>query len=1455
MATIALAFAGQALGASLGGTLFGASTAVAGRFAGAFVGNFIDNLLFAPKLEDQEGARYSETSFTTATEGIAIPRGIGFFRCSGNLIWSSRFKETATTEQVGGKGSNTATSTTYSYTASFAIGLCEGEIGDVLRIWADGKELDQNEYTIRVYKGDETQLADSLISSIETYAPAYRGLAYVVFEDFSLNSFGNRIPQFEFEVSKPVESTNSDVLKNLVTGVALLPGSGEFTCDPEIVSDVSEDSTTYVNRSTLLGGSDWEEGINQLETSLPNCDTVLLVSTWFADDLRMSDCEIRPKSENATKNTDTVWKVDVYGRSGVEQVSQIDGSPAFGGTFNDQSLIDAIDDLHTRGFKVIFYPFIQCDIESTNTLPNPYSDNASSTGQDAYPWRGRITCSPAIGYAGTVDKTATATSQVESFYGDALASEWTYSSGIQFTGSAQWSYSRFILHHAYLASRAEFDIEYFCIGSEMVQATSVRDNNNNFPFVDKLVDLVAEVNVLLPNTDIGYSANWDEYHSYRPSDGSNDVYFNLDKLWAVADFVGIDYYIPLSDWREGNTHTDYSATNNSIYNLDYLKANIEGGEYYDWYYINTTDRLNQIRTTISDGVYSKDWIYRQKDLRNWWKNQHFNLPGGLEDSLAGSFSNDIPSMISIGTPIRTNVSNTFGPYNNAQKVASSGSSGNRIRTTSITDGIVSGETYLVQTFIQRDPDGTNTNDRVYFRLAGTGNDVQIRDNGSGLEDVGTLAPDSFGEEDMGNGVSRVWFIFTATVTDTSLNFQIGPSSNVSGDSIIVYGMSFNKTSNTSTASTDWVKESKPIIFTEFGCPAVDKGSNQPNVFYDEKSSESSFPYFSLGSRDDMIQRQYIKAVIEYWTDDSDNIVEIENSCIWAYDSRPWPSFPFDNSVWGDADNFYLGHWISGRVSSVYIPELLQELSEMYSVNYTGDFEESFGNCYGIYIPERTSFRAIVEPLTQVYSFGIIESGDEFKAFSRRSGDSVVTLDSDSILQVSDSPDINLTKLQESDLPYSLTMSYGDITKSYNQGSSQQRRQIVDSDVESSYNANIILDSGIGQALVDSKLYDTWARRDTINLSCLPEFRYLEPGDIVTLNSDGFTDSYRITSIEDTLAYKIEAESFDLNVFSGSTSSDNRNSFTTSLKAISGTLLEFMDLPLIDGNTNNWQPLLAAYSDPFVNSNVYDSVVTSNYTINTVVGTRADLGVTTATLNSNNPNIIDKANTLSINLYSGSVSSVTDEEFLSGVNSIAVETSLGNWEIIFFKDVVFNGSGQYDLTNLIRGYYGTEDNIISSLASGARVVVLNSALSRLEFSVDDVGLSYYYRYGPSTKDIGDISYTTEQLTFDGRGLRPYSVAHVTWEENSGDYDISWIRRARYGDFWEEGDVPLGENGESYEVDILSGSSVVRTLTSSVQSITYTSSDRISDGVSIPFNIKIYQMSDDVGRGIVKEATIG
>ncbi len=202
--------------------------------------------------------------------------------------------------------------------------------------------------------------------------------------------------------------------------------------------------------------------------------------------------------------------------------------------------------------------------------------------------------------------------------------------------------------------------------------------------------------------------------------------------------------MPLSDWRDEEGHAD--EVWGSIYDLEYLKSNIMGGEGYDWFYHSPEAREVQIRTPITDEEHNEPWVWRYKDMRNWWLNAHHERIGGIRQE----------------------------------------------------------------------------------------------------------------------------------------------------------------------NSTDWVAQSKPIRFAEFGCAAIDKGTNQPNKFLDPKSSESQLPYFSNGRQDELMQMQYLRAMTSYWTDPENNpvsqeyegsMLEFDRCCVWAWDARPYPWFPNNRGLWSDGENY------------------------------------------------------------------------------------------------------------------------------------------------------------------------------------------------------------------------------------------------------------------------------------------------------------------------------------------------------------------------------------------------------------------------------------------------------------------------------------------------------------------------------------------------------------------------
>ncbi|MFT3731015.1 MAG: DUF2163 domain-containing protein [Hyphomicrobium sp.] len=179
-----------------------------------------------------------------------------------------------------------------------------------------------------------------------------------------------------------------------------------------------------------------------------------------------------------------------------------------------------------------------------------------------------------------------------------------------------------------------------------------------------------------------------------------------------------------------------------------------------------------------------------------------------------------------------------------------------------------------------------------------------------------------------------------------------------------------------------------------------------------------------------------------------------------------------------------------------------------------------------------------------------------------------------------------------------------------------------------------------------------------------------------------------------------------------------------------------------------------------------------------------------------------------------------------------------------------------LSGLLRGQFGTE-GAMATLATGAQFVLLDGAVTRVPLDESERRLTLNWRYGPGNRDIGDASYITTPFAYQGLGLRPLSPVHVKGSRASGDLTLTWIRRTRSGgDNWELPEVPLGEESESYEVDILDGTTVKRTLTTTTPSVVYSSADQIADfgSVQSSVSVKVYQTNVLFGRSTPRAAVV-
>jgi hypothetical protein len=637
MATLLLATAGSAVGGAIGGSVLGFTAAGIGQAVGAVAGGLLDQRLLGSGSKTVETGRARSLRLQTSTPGAPIPRVFGRMRVSGQLVWTTRFLETVRTSTRGGKATGGgATVREFSYSISCAVALCEGRIDRVGRIWADGKLLDTADLNFRIYLGDDSQLPDPKMEAVEGAGavPAYRGTAYVVFEDLPLERFGNRIPQFSFEVFRAVNLPAAGPeagtpLPALVKGVALSPGTGEFALETEPVAYIYDGGVrANANIHTHEGRPDLLVALDHLEAELPECGAVSLVVSWFGSDLRCGRCRVEPKAEAADRSAEPVaWEVCGLTADTARLVSRDpEGRPIFGGTPSDRSVVNAIRELKRRGQKVMLYPFLLMDIPAGNGLPDPYGRDE----QPPFPWRGRITLDAAPGQPGSTDRTAAAADEVAAFFGTARAADFAVSDGsVAYSGPDELTWRRFALHIAALGAAAG-GVDAICIGTELRELTTIRSDRTTYSAVGQLIDLAAEVRALLPDAHISYAADWSEYFGHQPGDGSGDRIFHLDPLWADPniDFVGIDDYLPLSDWRHEPGHLDRQEAL-AVHSLPYLSANMEGGEHYGWYYTSDADREAQIRTPIEDTAHGEHWVYRPKDIRGWWENAHHDRIGGV----------------------------------------------------------------------------------------------------------------------------------------------------------------------------------------------------------------------------------------------------------------------------------------------------------------------------------------------------------------------------------------------------------------------------------------------------------------------------------------------------------------------------------------------------------------------------------------------------------------------------------------------------------------------------------------------------------------------------------------------------------------------------------------------------------------------------------------------------------
>jgi hypothetical protein len=236
---------------------------------------------------------------------------------------------------------------------------------------------------------------------------------------------------------------------------------------------------------------------------------------------------------------------------------------------------------------------------------------------------------------------------------------------------------------------------------------------------------------------------------------------------------------------------------------------------------------------------------------------------------------------------------------------------------------------------------------------------------------------------------------------------------------------------------------------------------------------------------------------------------------------------------------------------------------------------------------------------------------------------------------------------------------------------------------------------------------------------------------------------------------------------------------------------------------------------------------------------------------------DDAAVLDVEVSSGTIAAIGDDGALAGGNLLAVRGGDGRWEIVSAARAEMIGERTFRLSRFVRGLAGSEPEAGRGVPAGAAIVRLDEAVVPLTASLNDLGRPWLYRIGPAGRDHADPAVTELTAAAGPEALRPMSPVGVSARRDGSGIALAWIRRTRRdGDAWEPLDVPLGEDGERYEVEILRGGAVLRVFAVSTPALLYRADQEIADfgAPQTSLELRIAQVSAAVGRGFARAVTV-
>jgi Putative phage tail protein len=503
---------------------------------------------------------------------------------------------------------------------------------------------------------------------------------------------------------------------------------------------------------------------------------------------------------------------------------------------------------------------------------------------------------------------------------------------------------------------------------------------------------------------------------------------------------------------------------------------------------------------------------------------------------------------------------------------------------------------------------------------------------------------------------------------------------------------------------------------------------------------------------------------------------------------------------------------------------------------------------GFGVARQVAVRGALELLAAAYLFDCAESDYKLR-FKKRGRVSSRTIAGTELVPVNSEGEIFLeTRAQDVDLPLRFTVRYNDAERDADVATQTAKRiaaptATMRSANEATLDLPLTLTPAQAKAVALRQCFGPWCERTGHQWKLPWTHLDLDPGDVVTFALTGRSYVVRIlemaigadlaielqTVTEESASYDVTAVTSGGLVFRraiGSPSSASR--------------LVLADAPLLNDGDDAQRLSSGLYwcmggrgQPAWPGGTLFESADGAIWFLAEEAFEEMAWGLPIAALGATDtPFQTDLENELIVRMVAGAdrLATVTALEMLNGANQALLVDPDGAVEILQFQTVTANADGSHTLSTLLRGRRGTEGFTGGHGVASLFVLVEPETISRLLVPLTNLDEPRYYRAVGRGEALRDA--TTRTVTPIGRDLMPYAPVHTQASGSWGaDVTLSWVRRTRIGGEMVDGgdDVPLAEDAEAYEVDILGTADgpVLRTLEVGESEAVYTTAQQAAD----------------------------